>query len=291
MHIELEGLRISLPDSSQNSAPCIFTDDKKHESLTVSRDKVPAANWNAADIMSQTRKEFQSGFGESMKVLNQQPLVLLGQPGQQMKFKFEEFGAVEYGWVAVALMSSVRFVQITYMTRDEGDGQAKFEHMLNSVSDPNLNFIAKMKGGWVHRYAGPIALDVPINMDPPHVYSFFLSDDPGTNIVVKLYRLGQSAEPFPTLQQETARDSRDGAAIDNQEFGAFSAAGGNGTFTKYVSSRRDAAGNEREFVQQLQIAFPDGLTAIVSGRTPQASRGQLENTLNQLMRTLERSDR
>lgn len=289
MRIDLEQtISFSVSAGFQSAIACTFANDAKNETLIVSREKIPARSQSLADIMASRRAEFEAVFGTSLRVVEEKQADLLARPCQEMAFTLDQAGTPVHGWFAVALIGSTEYLEITFMTADGLEVAARFARMLASVSLPETRADGKIEGGWVHRYAGPIALDVPASLHPPHVYSF-ISVDRNSEFRVRLYRPDPNEGPLPTIQQEVASDTQYGAVVSKQESNTFTAAGGYGTLIGYLLTEKELVGTNIQVIRRAQIAFPDGLIVLLYGRASESSRGQVENAFQEVIRSMNRS--
>jgi hypothetical protein len=289
MRIYLEQqVSISLPVGFQSLIACVFTDATKDERLIVDQGKVPAGRRNTTDLMAFRRGEFEAGYGSSMRLRKEEPVALLGYPGQKTVFTLGPGEPFIWVWLAVASISSLNYLQITFMSPNRHEKDAKYERMLSSVSPADAGSAGRGDADWIHRYAGPIALDVPANLQPPHVYSF-RSAEGGNDLQVRFYRPGCEMESPPTLEEDIVHDSADGAVVSNPESSTLAIAPGRVSFASYILTKRTLLATNVQAVRRAEVTFPDGLILLLCGRGSQASMDQLDRVFRDLLRSVNHS--
>ena len=288
MPIQLEGeILISIPAGFTVDVVPSFTNETTGNALIVDQGAIPRGSRNAADIMADRRAEFEAGLGKKIEIKKEHRGVLLGREDDEIHFSFDVQGKPTYAWFAVTPISSTQYVQVSLMT-SRPDDDATFEHVIASISEPDAAPVGPSKGGWIHQYAGPIALDVPANMEPPHAYSF-VSADRKTHLLVNLYSPARRPPQVPpTIQQEIAEDQKYGAVISNQVSNTFVPGEGYGSLMSYVLTKKDLPENKIEVVHRSRISYPDGFVVTFMVREPQASRVELDSAFEGLVNSVQR---
>jgi hypothetical protein len=286
MKIPLEQhISISVPSEFRPAMAALFVDEQTDETLTVDQGRVPTGSHTAADVIADRRREFEGGLREA-HVESTNPTILLGRTGELMALRFNIGGRSTYASFAVVLTSPDRYLQISFAASTAEAIGPKFERILASVTQPDAPPPVPKQAGWIHRYAGPVALDVPPNLEPPHAYSF-VSADGMVEILVRLFGIGPHVERPPTLQDDISNDSLTGTVVGNPDFHAFAGASGRGELVGYLLTKKEVPESRELAVRRARISLPNGIIVILSATAPKASAAMLDVVFNDLVSSLE----
>lgn len=290
MRIRLEEISISVPEGFQPLIGVGFANEETRETVTIGQGTAPAGIAGTENLLFQRGDEFALKLGVTATREQVRSVTLLGRPAHQMVLTFNYEGNVMRVWWAVVFTEDTRFLQITYMTPNIKDSAAKFDRMVTTATFPDKTSGAVTTSGWINRYAGVIALDIPANLAPPHVYSF-VSSSGQDNLTVKLYARNSNAGSPPTLAEETSSDTQSGELITERASNTFTVLGGTGARTSYVLTKKELTGDEVFVVHRAREVFKDGLVVVLEGRGPAANRAHLDAVFQQLVDSLEHSKR
>jgi len=286
MRIRVEEISISVPAEFQPLLGATFTNDETRETVSIGQGTIPAGATGSAYILDQRVEEFESKLGVTAAKEQARPVTLLGRAGHLMVLSFNYQGSFMRVWWVVVCIDDMRFLQITYMTPDTKGAAAKFDRMVSSATTPDRSSDAKSSPDWINRYAGLIALDVPTNLAPPHVYSFVAPRE-HNDLAVKLYARGSNAGTAPTLPEEIANDTQSGGIITENVSRTFAVSGGAGTLVSYVLTKKELTGDEKSAVHRARVVFKDGLVVLLEGRGLVVNRARLDAVFQEITTSLE----
>ena len=282
-------IHFSLPEGVTDGTVYSFAADSKdfrlQEDLMFGRDRLPDGVRDLDGLVKNRLDEFRAITPGEIQVAESVPARFGPAAATRVDVREKYDGKPMRTLYLFAVLSDGTYLQLAYKVPPV-DSQAvqRLEYIATSVRPAAQPAAGAAREGFTRRSAGTVTMEVPSQLRPPSRYAFSFPNGQGS-LEMAVWRLGDANPPVmpATLM------ARDAAMAERSEPGAEQTVqlpGGPADLLRYSLATRDLDKVVESAVARAKIQFASGTIALVTARSPVASRAQMEARFSAFLQTL-----